>query len=175
MHRFLAVLVETGGNVTAACKSIRISRTAAYSWRNADADFAAAWDVAMDWSTQALEDEAVARALTGRNRPVFYQGKVVGHIRERSDLLMMFMLKARRPNVYRDRIDIRPDGMGGPGGTAAAAGPLIEQIGAASAAASRLMSPFTIEPAPAQTAGETVPDDDGAAPAPAPLDDDDGA
>lgn len=153
MHKFLTVLVATGGNVTAACKSIRISRAAAYSWRNDDQDFAAAWDVAMDWSTQALEDEAVTRALTGRNRPVFYQGRVVGHIRERSDLLLMFMLKGRKPNTYRDRIDIVPGG----GGAGPSSAPLIEQISAPSSAASRLLHAPMIEPATPAPASEPEP------------------
>lgn len=145
MHRFLTVMIETGGNVRAACRSIRISRTAAYAWRREDEDFRKAWDLAMDLSTQALEDEAITRATTGRNRPVFYQGRVVGSIRERSDLLLMFMLKARRPDKYRDRFDLVPPGASTPVTT----GPLIDQVADSVRAANAILAtPITIEPAP---------------------------
>ena len=35
-------------------------------------------------------------------RPVFHQGKEIGSIREYSDTLLIFMLKARRPATFRD-------------------------------------------------------------------------
>jgi hypothetical protein len=52
---------------------------------NQDPDFAAAWEDAMTLGVEGLEDEARRRAFGG------------------SDLLMMFMLKAARPDRYRDR------------------------------------------------------------------------
>ena len=34
--------------------------------------------------------------------PVYYQGKIVGYVRRPSDILAMFLLKARKPEMYRD-------------------------------------------------------------------------
>lgn len=135
---FLHVLIETGGNVTMACKSVRISRTQAYAWRREDPDFKTGWELALDLSTQALEDEATKRAMFGTNRPVFYGGKVVGHIREKSDLLLMFMLKGRKPETYRDRMDVNHSGSIAP-----PRGPVIDVIADSVKAADRLLATDT--------------------------------
>jgi hypothetical protein len=48
--------------------------------------------------------------VVGVERPV-YQGKdLVGTIREFSDSLLMFGLKAKRPEVYRERRDVQIKG-----------------------------------------------------------------
>ena len=43
------------------------------------------------------------RATVGNERPVFYKGKIVGSVRERSDVLAMFLLKSRRREIYGER------------------------------------------------------------------------
>lgn len=45
------------------------------------------------------------RAWKGTRKPVFHKGVVVGHIREYSDTLGMFLVKAKRPEYadYRER------------------------------------------------------------------------
>ena len=43
------------------------------------------------------------RAKDGNLRPVFQGGELVGHIREFSDTLGIFLLKSRRRHVYGDR------------------------------------------------------------------------
>ena len=50
-----------------------------------------------------LEAEARRRAVQGVRQPVFHQGKVVGHIRKYSDLLLIFLLKHRRPEIFADK------------------------------------------------------------------------
>lgn len=57
----------------------------------------------MDLGSDALEDEAIRRASQGTLKPVFYQGVQCGEVREYSDTLMMFMLKARRPERFKER------------------------------------------------------------------------
>lgn len=101
--RFLAHLAETA-NVTAACKKARITRSAAYEWRNLDEEFAKAWEAAVDRGTDALEDEGVRRAFEGTLKPVYQQGRKVGTVREYSDTLLIFMLKGRRPEKFKDRV-----------------------------------------------------------------------
>ncbi len=99
---FLTALEQTA-SVTAAALSTGVSRTEWYRTRDEDPQFAADWVLANDRGTDALEDEAVRRAHEGTLKPV-YQGKeLVGHIREYSDTLLIFTLKARRPEKYRER------------------------------------------------------------------------
>ena len=46
--------------------------------------------------------EARRRAVTGIDKPVFFKGEVVGSITKYSDSLLMFLLKAHRPQKFRD-------------------------------------------------------------------------
>lgn len=49
-----------------------------------------------------LEDEARRRAVDGVDEPVFQGGELVGHVRRYSDRLLEFLLRGRRPTVYRE-------------------------------------------------------------------------
>lgn len=109
---FLLALEDTA-NVSKACKRAKLPRRSAYDWRRDDADFAAAWDTAIDRGTDALEDEAVRRATEGTLKPVFYKGEKCGSIREYSDTLLMFMLKARRPEKFKERTESQITGKNG--------------------------------------------------------------
>lgn len=112
LAQFLQVLADTA-NVSAAAKKIRIDRSHMYRLRGEDEEFAAAWDEAVKLGTAALEDEAVRRAKDGTLKPVFYQGVKVGTIREYSDTLLIFLLKARDPDKYADRVKKELSGPGG--------------------------------------------------------------
>jgi hypothetical protein len=103
---FLAVLRETGGNVSRACAAISLSRSRVYEWREADPSFAQSWDEAVETGTDELEEEARRRAFSGVDEPVFYQGEECGVIRKYSDTLLIFLLKGRRPDRYRERVTI---------------------------------------------------------------------
>ncbi|MDQ7836324.1 MAG: hypothetical protein RDU24_13155 [Humidesulfovibrio sp.] len=48
----------------------------------------------------ALESEAVRRALTGVEVPVFHQGRECGNTVKHSDQLLMFLLKTLKPSRY---------------------------------------------------------------------------
>ena len=98
---FFAALAETA-NVSKACAAIAVSRRTAYNWREADPGFAAGWDRAMKAAVLGLEDEAHRRAFEGVDKPVFYQGDECGTIREYSDTLAIFLLKAHNPEKYRE-------------------------------------------------------------------------
>ena len=104
--QFLESLQSTGGNVSAACEAIALSRRRVYEWREADPVFAAKWDEAVEFGTDALEEEARRRAYTGVDEPVFYQGEECGAVRKYSDTLLIFLLKGRRPDKYRERVTI---------------------------------------------------------------------
>lgn len=82
----------------------------------ADKDFAQRFDDAMGAGIAKMEQEAHRRAVKGWESPVFGslgagQGTgVVGTERKYSDTLMIFMLKGKLPNVYRDRADVNVSG-----------------------------------------------------------------
>jgi hypothetical protein len=101
---FLAALSATA-NVLRACEAAGIGRTTVYEWRNADEDFRKRWDRAAEIGADALEDEAVRRAHEGWEEPVFYQGAQCATVRKYSDTLLIFLLKGRKPERYRERVE----------------------------------------------------------------------
>lgn len=104
-EKFLAVLAETA-NVTAACEAIGFSRTSIYRLKKENEEFNAAWEEAMDKAVDALELAARQRAIQGVKEPVFHRGEVCGYIRKYSDTLTIFLLKAHRPQKYRENITL---------------------------------------------------------------------
>lgn len=104
--KFLDAIVETGGNITRACQVAGISRRAAYEWREEEEAFRVEWDDAVEAGTDELEEEARRRAFAGVDEPVFYQGEECGAIRKYSDTLLIFLLKGRKPDKYRERVQI---------------------------------------------------------------------
>lgn len=109
---FLAAFSKLG-NVSAACRAAHVSRQSAYDYRDHHEDFRAAWEGAGETSADLLEQEAFRRAAQGTEKPVYYRGREVGRVREYSDVLLIFLLKARRPDVYRERFEHTGAG-GGP-------------------------------------------------------------
>jgi hypothetical protein len=128
--KFLAALIETGGNIVRAAAAAGIDRSLHYIWLQEDPAyperFAVAWEQAMD----TLESEAARRAFEGVAEPVFHAGKrvldmavdekgqikrnadgkpiaVPAAIRKYSDPLLMFMLNGNRSGKYRYRTDAR--------------------------------------------------------------------
>ncbi len=109
---FCAALAETG-IVGRACEAVSICRQTAYSWRDDDPEFAAAWDKAKNIGRTALEDEAHRRAFEGLDKPIYQNGERVGAVREYSDTLAIFLLKAHFPEKYRERSHMELTGAGG--------------------------------------------------------------
>lgn len=110
---FIDALRETG-NVTAAARAAGIDRSTAYRYRNKDTaparEFAAAWDDALEEAIDSLEAEAWRRARDGVDHPVIYEGEITDTYKKYSDTLLIFLLKANRPQKYRDNIDITSGG-----------------------------------------------------------------
>lgn len=75
-------------SVAAAARAAGISRTQAYEHRDRDEAFAAAWDDALNQSIDVLEGNAYIRAIRGDSQ------------------LTMFMLKAHRPERYRETLQV---------------------------------------------------------------------
>jgi len=97
--QFLDLLAETG-NVSDAAAACNLPRRTAYSCRAVDPIFASAWDEALEIGLDALEDESIRRARVGVEGPVFHGGLRCGSVRKYSDLLLIFLLKHRRPHRY---------------------------------------------------------------------------
>lgn len=75
----------------------------AYEWRNEIPEFKEAWDKALDIGITALEDEAHRRGFEGVDEGVYHQGVLMGTQKKYSDTLAIFLLKAHRPEKYRER------------------------------------------------------------------------
>ena len=99
---FLHTLRDTA-NVSAAARAASVNRRTVYCWRDENPEFAADWDEALEEATDTLEAEARRRALDGVAKPVFYQGEECGTVQEYSDTLMTLLLKAHRPEKFKER------------------------------------------------------------------------
>lgn len=88
---FLHTLATTG-QITKAAKAAKVERQTAYNWRKTDPDFARAWDEAIELAADMLEDVAIDRAI----RPTGY-----------SDGLLTLLLKAHKPEKYRERSEVQ--------------------------------------------------------------------
>lgn len=97
--RFLEALAELG-QVRAAARAVGVSPQSAYRLRRKSPAFARAWQDAMDQALDALEETLLDRAMNGVEKPVYYGGKSCGSVRQYSDALAMFLLRARRPETY---------------------------------------------------------------------------
>ena len=101
------------GNITHAAKAADVTRRRHYTWLE-DPEYRAAFEVAHEEAIDGLELEARRRAIQGVRRLKFDKdGKPLRDpdtgkpYEERiySDALMIFLLKAARPGVYRDRVE----------------------------------------------------------------------
>lgn len=107
------VLLRGGRTVEGAARSVGIHRRALYRFRDRNKEFRRAWDEAWEAGIEALEDELRRRGFEGVEKPVFHGGVVVGSVREFDTTAAIFILKARKPEVYRDNARIEHTGPGG--------------------------------------------------------------
>lgn len=107
--RFIELIAE-GYTINHAAKSVGISRMAPYRLRDRNPRFAKKLADAMEAGADVMEDEMRRRGVEGTLKPVFHQGEICGHIREYSDTLLIFALKARRPEKYRDNYKVEHSG-----------------------------------------------------------------
>jgi hypothetical protein len=103
------------------------SRTTVYRWQEDDEEFAQLYRQAEIEATETLEAEAHRRAVFGVKKytPILHKGSVVYVVEETtySDTLLIFLLKARAPEKYRERFDVTTAGQ-----------PMIKEVGADAAA-----------------------------------------
>ena len=101
---FLRALAEQG-NVTAAAKAAGVDPMTVRNRRKTDETFAAVYDVALEAAADALEAEAWRRGKEGVERPVTVAQQAV-IIREYSDTLLLALLRAHRPEKFRERHEV---------------------------------------------------------------------
>lgn len=121
LERFIAELAA-GRTVSDAARAAGIPRRTAYDIRQRDEDFALAWHDAIEEGTDVYEEARRARDRRRGEadhvpRPGCHDGPGVN--RPAPQLL----LKARRPQVYRERTGLEHSGSSPPPGARASGGP----------------------------------------------------
>jgi hypothetical protein len=105
---FLAGFI-VGKGLKRAAELAGLSRWCHYQWMRADALYRERFKLARRILIDDAEGEAYRRAVNGVDVPIVHRGKVTGAAKSRSDQLLMFVLKAMRPEIYRDGADPEPD------------------------------------------------------------------
>jgi len=96
------------GVIRRACKVAKVGRSSHYEWMENNPAYRAAFEASKEDAADTLEAEVFRRAVTGVKKPTgWYKGVAGGYVREYSDLLLMFRLKALRPEKYRERVEVR--------------------------------------------------------------------
>lgn len=101
------------GNKREVCEAVGISRGTLNRWLEHDEEFARDWAIAREEATELYEAEARRRAVEGWDEAVFQRGVQVGDVRKYSDTLLIFTLKALKPEKYRDRVVVTAPGVPG--------------------------------------------------------------
>ena len=91
--------------MSASAEAAGTSRRNAYKARYSSEAFAAKWDEAIASATDKLELEARRRAYSGVDEPVYYKGQLIDTIKKYSDNLLITLLKAHRPEKFRERFE----------------------------------------------------------------------
>lgn len=76
-------------------------------WRAEDPEFLTAEEQARETLIDSMESEAYRRGVKGTQRPVYQGGELAGYVTEYSDLLLQLLLRANRPDKYREKNDIQ--------------------------------------------------------------------
>jgi hypothetical protein len=113
----LAALWGNAGNVTKAAEAANIAPSTHYEWKS-QVEYATALTRLTDALADRLEAEADRRAVEGVPRKKFHQGCPIDDPDTRkqyvenefSDTLLIFRLKALRPDKYRERSDVQMQG-----------------------------------------------------------------
>jgi hypothetical protein len=103
-RRFIEALAETG-LVESAAEAVDMSVQSAYRLRRAPGGegFARAWRAAIDHAVDRLIDMTMQRAIEGEELPYYDRDGVrLGSRRRYNDRMAMFLMRAYRPDRFRD-------------------------------------------------------------------------
>lgn len=106
------------GNITTAAKIADVDRTVHYTWLKNDSDYGPLFRLAAEEADEYLEEEARRRAVEGVRRLRFQGGvalrdPVTGqpyYEHEYSDTLLIFLMKGRMPDKYKDNHNLHVKG-----------------------------------------------------------------
>lgn len=114
-RRAFLLALASNGNITKAAAAAEVARSWAYTCRTADPSFAEEWDEALEIAADTLEARAWRRAnfediqykFTKSGDPILHP--VTGepyyeHVG--SDTVLITLLKAHRPEKYKDRKEV---------------------------------------------------------------------
>ena len=107
--RFLAAYATGFPTAKSAAKKAKIARSSHIRWLVNDPKYAERFDLLRQERVEEFEAEAARRAVTGVERLVTVAGEAV-KMKEYSDALLIFILKAERPEKYRDRREVKHSG-----------------------------------------------------------------
>lgn len=99
--RFIVALGKLG-TIVSACERAKIARATVWVWKKHYPDFADRMADALAEFADRIEREAIRRAADGTLKGIWYKGERVGSEREFSDALMIQILRAKKPEQYRD-------------------------------------------------------------------------
>ena len=91
---------------TAALAQAGASANQLARWREQSGEFCVKEQHARDAIADELEAEAIRRAFKGVRVPVYQGGLLAGHVQQYSDQLLTLLLKALRPEKFRERAEI---------------------------------------------------------------------
>ena len=104
-ERFLIAFSQVG-TVLHAAKIAEIDRKQHSRWLKDDPEYAARFAQAEIEAIEHLEREARRRAMEGTDEPIYWRGEKIDTVKKYSDVLLIFLLKAARPERYRERVDL---------------------------------------------------------------------
>lgn len=103
---FLDALSKVG-TVVGACQHTSIGRRTHYDWLEKDpTGYGKRYEEAIESATDNLETEARRRAMVGVDEPIYYKGKKIDSVRKYSDVLLIALLNAYRPQRFKHRHDV---------------------------------------------------------------------
>ena len=98
-------MVAAGWTVLAAAAKVGLSQSAVYELRSRDEAFRAGMEQAYEDSTALLEGVAFRKASGWIEVKIDKDGNAY-EVSRYDPILLMFLLKARKPKMYRDQVDV---------------------------------------------------------------------
>ena len=91
------------GNITLACEMAGIERSTHYNVWMKDPKYAKKFEDAKQKAGDIIEAEILRRGVQGIEKPLHHKGLLTGNtVTEYSDLLLIFLAKAVRPEKFRE-------------------------------------------------------------------------
>ena len=103
-QRRLLAAYAIAGTIVAAAEATGLSRTNHYVWMRESA-YQRAFAEAENEAVERAEAAVRQRAIDDIERPVYFQGRVVGSYKVYSDTLALRYLEAKRPDVWKQHLE----------------------------------------------------------------------